>query len=174
MPLFFFAAGLTVHAFQPFCLIPGGHITFAIARVYTFESVRSSRINRVPSRVQTSLASIRAGWFSTALVCSPVAPEFHPPPRQTSGQRTNPQAARLACPRNPRDRLRHRFARPIHRSFQPAKFRRSAALIGATNAPLKFSAALRPSSPHPSRQSVNAALRQPVVETCRSCFMRSQ
>jgi hypothetical protein len=86
---------------QPFRLIPGGHITFAIARVYTFESVRSSRITRVPSRVQTSLASIRAGWFSTALVCSPVAPEFHPPPRQTSGQRTEPQAARLACPKTP-------------------------------------------------------------------------
>jgi len=113
------------------------------------------------SRVQTSLASIRAGWFSTALVCSPVAPEFHPPPRQTSGQRTAPQAARLACPRNPRNRLRHRSARPIHRSFPPAKFRRSAALIGATNAPLKFSAALRPSSPHSSRQGVNAALLQP-------------
>ena len=113
------------------------------------------------NRVQTSLAPLRAGWFSTALVCSPVAPEFHPPPRQTSGQRTDPQAARLACPRNPRDRLRHRSARPIHRSFPPAKFRRSAAWIGATNAPLKFSAALRPSSPHPSRQGVNAALRQP-------------
>ena len=110
------------------------------------------------SRVQTSLASIRAGWFSTALVCSPVAPEFHPPPRQTSGQRTDPQAARLACPRNPRDRLRHRSARPIHRSFTPAKFRRSAALIGATNAPLKFSAALRPSSPHPSRQDFHCRL----------------
>jgi hypothetical protein len=58
--------------------------------------------------------------------------------------------------------------------FPPAKFRRSAALIGETNAPLKFSAALRPSSPHPSRQGVNAALRQADVETCRSCFMRSQ
>jgi hypothetical protein len=33
-------------------------------------------------------------------------------------------------------------------------------LIGATNAPLKFSAALRPSSPHPSRQDFNAAMRQ--------------
>jgi len=36
--------------------------------------------------------------------------------------------------------------------FPSAKFRHSAELIGATDAPLKFSAALRTSSPHPSRQ----------------------
>jgi hypothetical protein len=36
--------------------------------------------------------------------------------------------------------------------FPSAKFRRSAEFIGATDVPLKFSAALRTSSPHPSRQ----------------------
>ena len=146
---------------QPFRLIPGGHITFAIARVYTFESVRSSRITRVPSRVQTSLASIRAGWFSTALVCSPVAPEFHPPPAPDFRPADRPASLKTGLPQEPARPAPPPLRSPIHRSFPPAKFRRSAALIGATNAPLKFSAALRPSSPHPSRQRVNAALRQP-------------
>jgi len=34
-----------------------------------------------------------------------------------------PLTERLACPRNPRDRLRHRFVRSIHRSVPSAKFR---------------------------------------------------
>jgi hypothetical protein len=78
----------------------------------------------VTSRDQTSLAPLRAGWTRLRL-CARPSRKIHPPPRQTFGQRTDPQAERLACPKSPRDRLRHRCARPIHRSIPPAKFRRS-------------------------------------------------
>jgi hypothetical protein len=89
---------------------------------------------------------------STALVCSPVAsnppahaPDFRPADRPASRKTGLPQDAHATGS----------ATAPLAPSVAPfpsAKFRRSAELISATNAPLKFSAALRPSWPHPSRQ----------------------
>ena len=45
-----------------------------------------------------------------------------------SGQTRKPQD--WLAPKHPRDRLRHRSARPIHHSIPPAKFRRFGELIG--------------------------------------------
>lgn len=66
--------------FQPFCLIPGGHIVFASALFIIFEFTRSSRLSRVPSRDQTSLASLRAvRELDSAYVLRP-SRKIHPPP----------------------------------------------------------------------------------------------
>ena len=124
------------------------------------ERIATAFLNPSGSRDQTSLAPLRAGWTRLRL-CARPSRKIHPPARQTFSQRERPASRKTGLPKSPRARLRHRYARPIHRSIPPAKFSRSAELISATNAPLKFSAALRPSSPHPSRQGVNAALRQP-------------
>jgi hypothetical protein len=132
-------------------LIPGGHIVFAIVLVLTFASDRSNRLKNC--RVATKLHWLHSALAGLDFACvlARRVKSTHPRARlSASGQTRKPQD--WLAPKHPRDRLRHRSARPIHRYIPPAKFRRSAELVSATNAPLKFSAALRPSSPHPSRQ----------------------
>lgn len=93
----FFAAAFAIHSFQPCRLIPGGHIVFAIARVFTFESVRSSRINRLSNHDQTSLAPLRAGWTRLRLCARPSC-KIQPPPRQTFRQRERPASRKTGLP----------------------------------------------------------------------------
>ena len=129
--------------FCAFALIPGVLVLAGNSCVRLFVCLR---------RNQTSLSPLRAGWDSTPLVVlarrvRSTRPRARLP---ASGQTRKPEDWLAPSPHATGSATA--AFRPTRRSFPSAKFRCSAEFIGATDAPLKFSAALRTSSPHPSRQ----------------------